>query len=97
MHPLYDPSTLSDDELQDKLSKANQMLNYQAQFGRQQSMDSIRQVINTLEYERERRMYERQKTEEDKARAKALKQKGNKHSDVITLGEVIVEEYKDDD
>lgn len=93
MHPLYDPSTLTDDEVQDKLGKCYQMLHYQSQFGRQQSMDSIRQVIDTLEYEKERRAYNRDQAEQDRMRAKSK----NKQSDTIELGKVDIEEFKDDD
>jgi hypothetical protein len=97
MHPLYDPSTLTDDELQDKLSKANQMLNYQSQFGRQQSMNSIRQVIDTLEYERERRIYVRQKTEEDKTKTRQAKSKDGIPSQNIELGHIVEDGYKDEE
>lgn len=92
MHPLYDPSSLSDDDIQDKLGKCYQMLNYQSQFGRQATMDSIRQVIDTLEAEKERRIYERQKAEQDRQRQKSKEQQ----SDHIELGEVKIEEFKDD-
>lgn len=93
MHPLYNPESLTDDEIHDKLSKCYQMLNYQSQFGRQATMDSIRQVIDTLEYEKERRYYERQKAEEQKQKQKS---KGNEKDGTITLGEVKIEEFKDD-
>lgn len=93
MHPLYDPSTLTDDEVQDKLGKCYQMLHYQSKFGRQQSMDSIRQVIDTLEYEKERRAYNRDQAEQDRVRAKSK----TKNTDIIELGKVTIEEFKDDD
>mgnify|MGYP000154354490 CR=1 FL=1 len=93
MHPLYNPSALSDDDIQDKLAKCYQALNYQSQFGRQPTMDSIRQVIDSLEYEKERRIYERQKAEQAKQKQKAK----DSQSDHIELGEVKIEEFKDDD
>ena len=92
MHPLYNPESLTDDELQDKLGKCYQMLSYQSQFGRQATMDSIQQVIDTLEYEKERRTYERQRAEEERQKQKNK----NRDDGTITLGEVKIEEFKDD-
>jgi len=92
MHPLYDPSSLSDDELQDKLGKSYQMLNYQSQFGRQGTMDSIRQVIDALEYEKEKRFQDRQRAEQERQKQKNKDPK----SDTIELGECKIEEFKDD-
>ena len=65
MHPLFNPDSLSDDELQDKLGKAYEQLHYQHQLGRQTMLNSIRQTIDALEHEREVRFAKQQAAEKE--------------------------------
>lgn len=55
MHPLKDYSTLTDDQLFEKLRNAHQYRAMQSQLGHTVTVDSIDAVIFALEAERERR------------------------------------------
>lgn len=87
MHPLYNPEALTDDELQDKIGKCYEQLHYQSQFGRQTMLASIRQTLDSLEYEKEQRFAKQMAAEKEKTDQR-LKQKGQIKSDHITLGEI---------
>lgn len=83
MHPLYNPSSLSDDELLDKLGKAYEHLSFQSHMGHQSAVDSISAVIDALEHEKSERT-ERQLNEELKKRMP----KAKPETQHITLGEI---------
>lgn len=53
MHPLYDPSKLTDDEILDRLGKAYNYLSQQNALGHAYTADNIQQTIMALETEKE--------------------------------------------
>lgn len=55
LHPLFDPSELTDDQLYDKLNKAYQYLSQQELLGHTPTVGSIQQTINALENEKIKR------------------------------------------
>lgn len=55
MHPLLDPREYTDDQLTEKIKKCNLFLAQQLQVGNMSAVDSIRQVLDTLEFERQER------------------------------------------
>ncbi len=56
MHPFMDTSDLSDDELTKKLDKAYQYLQQQTGLGHTPTVESIKEIIETLELERSTRL-----------------------------------------
>lgn len=56
MHPIFDTSHLSDEELITRLGKAYKQLDYQTQFGRIDTINSIKFIIDALEGERVKRI-----------------------------------------
>jgi len=56
MHPFLDVAKLSDEEILSKLGKAYSFLNYQTMLGHNDTVMSIKEVIQSLEDERQRRM-----------------------------------------
>ena len=55
MHILFDPRSLSDDELLSKIDKAYSYLNNQTQAGHNTTAQSIRDVLEALREESRRR------------------------------------------
>ncbi len=55
MHPLYDTSTLTDDQIYEKLSKAHGYLAMQEHMGHGPTVDTIQQTIQALEMEKLKR------------------------------------------
>jgi hypothetical protein len=62
MHPFLDTKKLSDEEIIERLGKAYQHLNYQTAMGHTPTIQSIKEVITSLEDERKNRL---QKTIDD--------------------------------
>ena len=56
MHPFLDVAKLSDEEIIDRLGKAYTYMNMQKTLGHSPSVLSIREVIQSLESERNHRM-----------------------------------------
>lgn len=56
MHPFLDVRKLSDEEIIEKLGKAYSYMNYQVALGHTPTVESIKEVIQTLEDERKDRM-----------------------------------------
>ena len=56
MHPFIDTASLSDDELVQKLDKAYQHLSAQTRLGHTPTVESIKDVIDALELERQTRV-----------------------------------------
>jgi len=80
MNPIYDPAALTDDELLEKIGKANAFMHIQSELGHTPTVDSIKHVLESLELERITR-FQNQTTEEQK-------KKNPKSLDAITLGEL---------
>lgn len=55
MHPFLDTSKLTDEEIIDKLGRAYSMLNMQVSLGHDPTVASIREIIQALEDERNKR------------------------------------------
>ena len=55
MHPLYDTSELTDDQIMEKIGKAYTYRAYQESLGRNDTVHSINQTIMRLEEERQTR------------------------------------------
>jgi hypothetical protein len=64
MHPFLDTSTLSDEEIINRLSKAYTFMNMQKQLGHNAAVQSIKEVIQALEDERQKRMQNLAREEE---------------------------------
>lgn len=80
----FDPTSLSDDEIREKISKSYKYLSFQSSMGHGDVADTIRNLITTLEYElNERQIVTKQKRE-------IAQQKANKINelDPISLGEI---------
>jgi len=56
MHPFLDVSKLSDEQIIEKLGKAYSYMNYQVSQGHTPTVQSIKEVIQSLEDERNIRM-----------------------------------------
>lgn len=56
MHPFLDVSKLSDEEIIERLGKAYTFMNMQKELGHSPAVLSIREVIQSLEDERQKRM-----------------------------------------
>lgn len=56
MHPFLEVSKLSDEDIVNRLGKAYAFMNYQTALGHTATVRSIKDVIQTLEDERENRM-----------------------------------------
>lgn len=56
MHPFLDVSKLTDEEILERLNRAHQFLAYQKALGHMPTVQSIEEVIESLDYERERRL-----------------------------------------
>lgn len=56
MHPFLDPRTLTDDQLLEKIDKAYAYINFEKKFGRDMTVHSIQEVIETLEEEHRNRL-----------------------------------------
>ena len=55
MHPFLDTSKLTDEEIMDKLKKAYLALQYHTSVGRNPTVQSIKEIIDALEMERQER------------------------------------------
>ena len=64
MHPFLDTSTLTDEELLNRLSKAYSFMNMQKELGHNAAVQSIKEVIQALEDERQKRMQNLAREEE---------------------------------
>jgi hypothetical protein len=73
MHPLYDPSELTDDEIITKLQKCYVHLADQQRQGHNATVSSIEQTILALETERQARMQRSMQAEADSKNAKEKK------------------------
>jgi hypothetical protein len=56
MHPFLEVSKLSDEDIINRLGKAYAFMNYQTALGHNATVHSIKDVIQSLEDERENRM-----------------------------------------
>jgi len=56
MHPFLDVTKLTDDEIMDRLGKAYTYMNYQVSLGHNPAVQSIKEVIQSLEDERRTRL-----------------------------------------
>lgn len=56
MHPFLDVSKLTDDEIIDRLGKSYQYLNSQTALGHNPTVQSIKEIIQSLEDERQSRL-----------------------------------------
>jgi nucleoid-associated protein YejK len=56
MHPFLDVSKLKDEEIIERLGKAYAYMNYQVALGHNPTVQSIKEVIQSLEDERNLRM-----------------------------------------
>jgi len=56
MHPFLDVSKLSDEQITERLGKAYQYMNAQVALGHNPTVHSIKEVIQSLEDERTKRM-----------------------------------------
>lgn len=66
MHPFLDASKLTDEELIERLGKAYTIMNYQISMGHTPTVESIKEVIKTLEDEKSSRMQKIQQGEAEK-------------------------------
>jgi hypothetical protein len=55
MHPFLDVTKLSDEEIIDRLGKSYAYMNYQSALGHNATVQSIREVVQALEDERQDR------------------------------------------
>lgn len=62
-HPLFDPKTLTDDEIIEKLQKSSEYLAQQSQLGHDFTVTSIKAVVIALEAEKEARFMRMQQKE----------------------------------
>jgi hypothetical protein len=63
MHPFLDVRKLSDEEIIERLGKAYQYMHYQSSMGHNPTVVSIKEVIQSLEDERNQRMAKSQDDE----------------------------------
>lgn len=56
MHPFLDVKKLSDEEIIEKLGKTYSYMNYQSSLGHTITVESIKEVIQSLEDERKERL-----------------------------------------
>lgn len=63
MHPFLNVSKLTDEEILSRLSKAYQHMNFQVSVGHNATVQSIKEVIQDLENERNERMNKQMDTE----------------------------------
>lgn len=63
MNPLIDITTLSDEEIVNRINKAYKYLEMQTTLGHTPTVESIKSVIETLEIEKSRRMAQSQSDE----------------------------------
>lgn len=80
MNPLLDTSKLTDDEITERLNKANAYLYNQIQLGHNPTVFSIKEIIESLEAERRKR-YEKMSEDE-------YKRKNPNHDKPIELGKL---------
>ena len=57
MHPFLDVTKLTDEEIIERLGKAYTHMNFQISVGHTPTVSSIKEVIHSLEIERQNRMY----------------------------------------
>lgn len=67
-HPLFDPTSLTDDELIDKLQKSRNYVGQQSQLGHDYTVESIEGIVRTLEAEQARRFT----VDQDKSNADSI-------------------------
>ena len=80
MHPTYDPSALSDDELLEKLQKLYSSIGKEQDHGHNSMVFNIRVMIETLEAEKEQRLV--------KAQTEELRKKGIDPDEPIDIGTI---------
>lgn len=56
MHPFLDVTKLTDEEIIDRLGKAYSYMNYQVSLGHNPTVQSIKEIIQSLEDERRDRL-----------------------------------------
>lgn len=56
MHPLINPSSLTDEQIRDKLKKCYEYLQMQESLGHNDTVTSISNIIDILEFERDERL-----------------------------------------
>lgn len=88
MHPFLDVKKLSDEDIIEKLGKAYSYMNYQVSLGHTPTVESIKEVIQTLEDERRDRMNKQMDDEFKKKYPDA-----NAPVDVGTVDKIDIEEF----
>ena len=80
MHPFLDTSKLTDEEIIERLGRAYNFLNYQKSLGHVHTVESIKEVIESLELEKSKRYNDQVMSE--------MKKKNPKLNDPIELGKL---------
>ena len=80
MHPFLDPRNLTDDEILEKIGEARYFLHVQTLLGHDPTVLSIKEVLSTLELEKQQRLEKLSEDEQKKKNPKSL--------DPITLGDL---------
>lgn len=63
MHPFLEVAKLTDEQIIERLGKAYSYMNYQTALGHNATVHSIKEIIQSLEDERTKRMTENNDTE----------------------------------
>ncbi len=89
MHPFLDVSKLSDEQIIERLGKAYAYMNYQTALGHNPTVHSIKEVIQSLEDERNMRMQRQMDIEQAKKYPDAQKPIELGKVDAVDLEELI--------
>lgn len=73
LHPHFDPSDFTDDQIYDKLNKAYLYLSQQEQLGHTPTIESIQHTILALENEKVKRFEDMMERENEAANTEELK------------------------
>ena len=89
MHPFLDVTKLTDEEIIERLGRAYTYMNYQVSLGHNATVQSIKEVIQDLEDERNQRMQKNQDEEYKKKFPESLGPLNVGKSDIVDVEEFI--------